>query len=69
MSIALPPDAAERLGQDAIRAYNVCRGFEEHATDKDNVRDIMHARVLGYLIIYSPSPHRSGRGCQSHPIL
>jgi hypothetical protein len=36
-------------------AYKVCRDFEELATNKDNVRDIMHAWILGYLIIYSPS--------------
>jgi hypothetical protein len=64
MPTALPSDAAERhrLGQDATSAYNVCRDFEERATvtAKNNVRDIMHARILGYLIIYSPSPTAQG---------
>ncbi|KAN0139834.1 hypothetical protein V8E53_002496 [Lactarius tabidus] len=57
MPTALPSDAAKhhRLSQDASRAYNVCRDFEELATVNDNVRDIMHARILGYLIIKSPS--------------
>ena len=54
MPVALPPDAAvhHNFEPDATRAYNVCRNFEEHATDN---LDVMHARILGYLIIYSPS--------------
>jgi len=57
MPTALPSDAADRhhLGPNEASAYNVCRDFEELATGKENVRDIMHARILGYLIIYSPS--------------
>ena len=57
MPTALPLDAAEHhnLEPDATRAYNVCRDFEEHAAGRDNDRNIMHARILGYLIIYSPS--------------
>jgi hypothetical protein len=54
---ALPSDAAgrHRLDPNAASAYNVCREFERVATEKNNVRNIMHARILGYLIIYSPS--------------
>ena len=54
---ALPSDAAEHhhLGQDASRAYNICRYFEERAMVDNNVLDVMHARILGYLIIHSPS--------------
>lgn len=54
---ALPSDAAERhrLGQDASRAYHVCQYFEERAMADNNVHDVMHARILGYLIIHSPS--------------
>jgi hypothetical protein len=57
MPTALPSDAAERhhLDPNATSAYNVCREFERLATEKNNVRDIMHTRILGYLIIYSPS--------------
>jgi hypothetical protein len=57
MPTALPSDAAERynLYPNATSAYNVCREFERLATEKNNVRDVMHARILGYLIIYSPS--------------
>ncbi|KAN0140517.1 hypothetical protein V8E53_001726 [Lactarius tabidus] len=57
MPTALPSDAAERhhLDPNVTSAYNVCREFERLATEKHNVRDIMHARILGYLIIYSPS--------------
>lgn len=57
MPTALPSDAIKRhhLGQDASRAYDICRNFEEHATAKENDCDVMHARILGYLIIYSPS--------------
>jgi hypothetical protein len=62
MPTALPSDVAERhhLGSDATSAYNVCRDFEGRAMDKNNLRDIMHVRILGYLIIYSPSPIARG---------
>lgn len=57
MPTALPSDAAEchNLGPDESHAYNVCRDFEERATVSNNVRDIMHVRILGYLVLHSPS--------------
>jgi hypothetical protein len=57
MPTALPSDAAKHhhLSQDASRAYDICRDFEEHAMINNNVRNIMHTRILGYLIIVSPS--------------
>jgi len=57
MPTALPFDAAERhrFDPNASSAYNVCRDFEEHATNHGPLRDLMNARILGYSIIYSPS--------------
>ena len=39
---------------NATSAYNTCRDFEEHATNNGTLRDLMNARILGYLILYSP---------------
>ncbi|KAF8256792.1 hypothetical protein EI94DRAFT_1638264, partial [Lactarius quietus] len=36
-------------------AYNICLQFEHLATQQANNSDVMHARILGYLIIYSPT--------------
>jgi hypothetical protein len=55
MPAALPQasDATEchHLDPSATSAYNVCLKFEENAT----ANNIMKARILGYLILYSPS--------------
>ena len=50
----LPSDAAEHYGlnPEAARAYSVCQNFEQHTT---NDISAIHARILGYLIIHSPS--------------
>jgi hypothetical protein len=50
-------DAAEHhhLDTNTTSAYTVCRDFEEHATNNGSFTDLMNARILGYLIIYSPS--------------
>ena len=57
MPVTLPSDAAERhqLDPNATSAYNVCLEFEEHAKHNGPSGDLMKARILGYLIIYSPS--------------
>ena len=54
MPVALPSNATQRyhLDPNATTAYNVCLGFEENAKCSN---DLMNARILGYLIIYSPS--------------
>lgn len=57
MGAALPPasEASKRHGLDAnaTSAYNVCLDFE--ASAKDSPSDLIRARILGYLILYSPS--------------
>jgi len=52
----LPSGAADGLGKEARCTYDICRGFEQRAIVKDDDScGAMHARILGYLIIYSPS--------------
>ena len=54
---ALPPADYMQIGNmepDTLSAYNVCLDFERD-TKIDN--DAIRARVLGYLILYSPSIH------------
>jgi hypothetical protein len=57
MPAALPSDASERhhLDSNSTSAYNACLEFEEHAMHHGTADDLMNARILGYLIIYSPS--------------
>jgi hypothetical protein len=57
MPTALPSDAAEthHLDPNATSAYNACLDFEERATNNGTQLNLMNARILGYLIIYSPS--------------
>ena len=57
MPVALPSDAAEshHLDPNSTSAYNVCLEFEEHANHHGTAEDLMNARILGYLIIYTPS--------------
>jgi hypothetical protein len=57
MPTALPSDATEshHLDPNATSAYNICLDFEEHATNNVTPGDLINARILGYLIIYSPS--------------
>ncbi|KAK0216735.1 hypothetical protein EDD85DRAFT_798168 [Armillaria nabsnona] len=52
---ALPPVTGIPDGLDAndISAYNVCLEFENSVTSNNHA--LIHARVLGYLIIHSPS--------------
>jgi hypothetical protein len=57
MPVALPLDDAERhhLDTNSTSAYNTCHDFEGHATNNGSLSDLMNARILGHLIIYSPS--------------
>ena len=55
MPTPLPFDAADGLGPDASSTYHICCDFEQHAISQDDAYDAMNARILGYLIIYSPS--------------
>ncbi|KAN0138793.1 hypothetical protein V8E53_003181 [Lactarius tabidus] len=58
MPVALHLDAAERHHLDSnstSAAYNACHDFEGHATNNGSLSDLMNARILGHLIIYSPS--------------
>jgi hypothetical protein len=45
------PEAA-RLGPNELSAYRVCLAFQEQATEKNL---IIHARILGYLILHAPT--------------
>jgi hypothetical protein len=52
----LPSGAADDLGPEASSTYHICRDFEQRAIIKgDDSCDAMHARILGYLIIHSPT--------------
>ena len=57
MPIALPSDAAERyrLDSNTTSAYNVCRDLEEHAANHGTIQDLINARNIRLLIIYSPT--------------
>ncbi|SJL14497.1 uncharacterized protein ARMOST_17957 [Armillaria ostoyae] len=53
-ALALPPvETTNGLNENDITAYNVCLEFEKSA-QADSVA-LIHARILGYLIIHSPS--------------
>ena len=54
MPTPLPSARNAKLGDDpsALSAYNICYTLEGSATTDD---DRMHARILGYLILYAPS--------------
>ncbi|KZT08981.1 uncharacterized protein LAESUDRAFT_568580 [Laetiporus sulphureus 93-53] len=52
---ALPPAKATQTSSskpDVISAYNVCLAFEHDAKTE---KDVMCARLLGYLILHAPS--------------
>ncbi|KAK0435688.1 uncharacterized protein EV420DRAFT_1592662 [Desarmillaria tabescens] len=52
---ALPPvETINGLNENGISAYNICLEFEKSAPAGSVA--LMHARILGYLIIHSPSP-------------
>ena len=54
MATALPRPNKIKLEGNPLSAYNVCLAFEEHAKDD---KTIIRARLLGYLIIYAPTPN------------
>jgi hypothetical protein len=54
-AVPLPIAKETRLEENALSAYNVCLEFQNKAHNDDVMRDVMRARVLGYLILNAPS--------------
>ncbi|KAH8828744.1 hypothetical protein DL96DRAFT_1595475 [Flagelloscypha sp. PMI_526] len=52
---ALPNSNNVSLDGNDLNAYDVCLAFESHSVHNSLTQDIMHARVLGYLILHAPS--------------
>jgi hypothetical protein len=50
---ALPHTDDATQVSDPFSAYNLCLDFERNGAKAEN--DIMHARVLGYLILHAAS--------------
>lgn len=58
MAKPLPEPAAAQEAiaprPNAISAYNVCLNFQKHALESNVARDVIRARLMGYLLLYAP---------------
>ncbi|KAJ3818402.1 hypothetical protein F5880DRAFT_1248061 [Lentinula raphanica] len=44
----------EHLESDPLNAYDICLEFERKAVATNAYKEVMYARILGYLVLYAP---------------
>ena len=55
IGLGFPMPLSALVEPNAISAYNVCLGFERQTNEHGTENDLIKARILGYMILYSPS--------------